>query len=233
MLNSRMLMGVVLVALGVVFLLDRAGVVDAGTLLSAWWPAVVVLAGVLALTDRPRRPITASVLLVIGGVLLAITTGVLAEAALSVLGPLALIALGLWFVTGRRLPRAAVDSGDAVSVTALFSGQELTNTSQQFEGGTVAGVFGGVSLDLLHAQPAPDAEVNATGLFGSVEITVPDDWRVLIDGPAIFGGFENSSTASDPDAPTLKVRALAMFGSVEIKTAARPLTARTPAMTAS
>lgn len=232
MLNSRMLMGVVLVALGLVFLLDRAGVVDAGSLISTWWPAVVVVAGLLALTDRPRRPITASVLLVVGVVLLSITTGLLAEEALSVLGPIALIALGLWFVTGRRLPRSAVDSGDAVSATALFSGQEITNTSQQFQGGTLAGVFGGVTLDLLHAHPAPDAEVNATGLFGSVEITVPDDWRVMIDGPAIFGGLENDAIASDADAPTLKVRALAMFGGVEVKTAPRPVTARTTTATA-
>lgn len=231
MLSSRMLMGVVLVALGLVFLLDHAGVVDAGTLIANWWPSVLVVAGLLALTDRPRRPITASVLILVGVVLLGITTGVLAGETLSVLGPLALIALGLWFVTGRRLPRAVVDSGDAVSVMALFSGQELTNTSQRFEGGTLAGIFGGVSLDLSHARPAPAAEVTATGLFGSVEITVPDDWRVVIDGPAIFGGLENNATASDPEAPALKVRGLAMFGGVEIKTVPRPVTAGTATST--
>lgn len=229
MLNSRTLMGAVLVALGFVFLLDRANVVDAGTLISNWWPAVLVLAGILALTDRPRRPIAATVLMVIGVALLSITTGLLSAEALSVLGPVALIALGLWFVTGRRLPRSVVDSGDAVSVTAMFSGQELANTSPQFEGGTLTGIFGGVELDLLYAQPAPDAELNATALFGGVEITVPDDWCVTIDGPAIFGGFENSSRASTPGAPTLKVRALAMFGAVEIKTARRPADATIPA----
>jgi hypothetical protein len=43
----------------------------------------------------------------------------------------------------------------------------------------------------------------------------------LIDGPAILGGYDNHATPTNPAAPTLKVRALAMFGGIEIKTARR------------
>lgn len=226
-MNSRALVGVVLVVLGLVLLLDRADVLDAGALIAAWWPTVFVLGGVLALLDRPPRPISATVLIIIGLSLLAVTTGLLSGEVLAVVWPVALIVLGLWFMTGRRLQRSVVDSGDAVSVTVMFGGQELANASPQFRGGTVTALFGGVELDLLRAAPAPDAELNVTVMFGGVDLTVPDDWRVVIDGPAILGGFDNKATVSDPTAPTLKVRAFAMFGGVEVATAPRQEASRT------
>lgn len=227
-MNTRSLLGVVLVALGVVALLDRVGTVDAGAVIGAWWPMVFVLAGVLALFDHPPRPVAATVSMIIGVSLLAVTTGVLSGAVLAALWPAALIALGLWFIMGRRLPRSVVDNGDAVSVTVLFSGQELANTSAQFRGGTVTALFGGVDLDLVRAVPAPEAELTVTTMFGGVDLTVPDDWRVVIDGPAIFGGFDNAATVSDPRAPTLKVRAFAMFGGIEISTSPRHTVGSTP-----
>lgn len=227
-MNSRSLLGVVLVALGVVLLLDRVGTLDAGAVIGAWWPTVFVLAGVLALLDRPPRPVAATVSMIIGVSLLAVTTGVLSGAVLAAVWPAALIALGLWFMTGRRLHRSVVDNGDAVKVTVLFSGQELANTSAQFRGGSVTALFGGVDLDLVRAVPAPDAELTVTTMFGGVGLTVPDDWRVVIDGPAIFGGFDNGATVSDPGAPTLKVRAFAMFGGIEIKTSPRHTSGSTP-----
>jgi hypothetical protein len=61
-----------------------------------------------------------------------------------------------------------------------------------------------------------------------IDITVPDDWRVTIDGPAIFGGFENRAVVADPEAPTLKIRALAVLGGVDVKTAPRPADAAGP-----
>jgi hypothetical protein len=220
-LNSRSLLGIVLLVLGLVFLLDRTGAVDAGTVIADWWPALVVLAGALAFADRPPRPIAATVLVIVGLVLLAITTGFVDPDVMRILGPLALVGLGAWLITGRRVGRSAVDSGDAVNVTVLFSGNELVNTSPDFTGGSLTAVFGGIDLDLLRATPTPDAQLDATALFGGVELMVPDDWRVIVDGPAIFGGFTNRADPVDPRA-TLRVRALVMFGGIDIKTAPRP-----------
>ena len=51
-MHNRTLAGVALVALGIVLLADRTGVVDAGPLLAAWWPLLLVVAGGLALRAR-------------------------------------------------------------------------------------------------------------------------------------------------------------------------------------
>jgi hypothetical protein len=135
--------------------------------------------------------------------------------------PLALIALGAWFLVGRRVRREPVDDGDAVSATVLFSGRDLINASPRLRGGTITALFGGVDLNLVRATPAPDALLDVTAVFGGVDVAVPDDWRVVVDGPAIFGGYDNHATVTDPAAPTLRVRALVMFGGIEIKTTPR------------
>lgn len=70
--------------------------------------------------------------------------------------------------------------------------------------------------------------LDVTVLFGGVDVTVPDDWRVLIDGPAVLGGYENHAAATDPAAPTLRIRAFAMFGGIEVKTTPRAAPAVEP-----
>ena len=50
---GRLLLGLTVVALGVVFLLDAAGALDAGTAIDHWWPALIIAAGVLTLAERP------------------------------------------------------------------------------------------------------------------------------------------------------------------------------------
>lgn len=227
-MHNRRLLGAVLVALGLVFLADRAGVTDAGTLLAAWWPVVFVLAAVLALRDRPPRPVAAATSAVIGLVLLSVTTGLVSTTVLALFWPIVLIAVGVWFLLGRRVHRTVVDSGDAVTATVLFSGHELVNASPQLQGGTITALFGGVDLNLVRAMPAPDAVLDVTVLFGGVDVTVPDDWRVLIDGPAVFGGYENHAAPTDPAAPTLRIRAFAMFGGIEVKTTPRAAPAVEP-----
>ena len=50
-------------------------------------------------------------------------------------------------------------------------------------------------------------------------MTVPPGWRVEMNGPAIFGGYDNGAARQSlgPDAPVLSVRVLALFGAVEVK----------------
>lgn len=61
-----MLVGAVLVALGVVFLLGQLNVVDAGRVIGACWPAITVAAGVLQLVVAPGRLPRGLVAIVIG-----------------------------------------------------------------------------------------------------------------------------------------------------------------------
>lgn len=216
--TGRAVLGFAFVALGTLLLLDQGDVLDAGAVIAAWWPSLFLVAAVLNLVSRPRQPIGAAVLAVIGLLLLGATTGLVTSSVLALLWPLAIIALGVWLLVRRPAATTAGATGDDVfSATVLFSGRKLVSTSRDFRGGNATAVFGGVEVDLTGARLHGTADVEVVALFGGVELKVPPGWRVLMDGPAIFGANENKVPAPlEDDAPTLRVRATAIFGGVEV-----------------
>ncbi len=57
-MSRHLIPALVLIVLGTLFLLDNLGVVglDVGYLISTWWPALLILAGVNLLLRRYRDP---------------------------------------------------------------------------------------------------------------------------------------------------------------------------------
>jgi hypothetical protein len=83
----------------------------------------------------------------------------------------------------------------------------------------VKAVFGGADLDLREATlETADVTIEARAVFGGVNIVVPPDIRVLVDGDGIFGGFADDSGAQPgPGAPILRVTGKAVFGGVSVQ----------------
>jgi hypothetical protein len=220
---GRLLLGLVVVALGVLFMLDSAGVLNADRAIDRWWPLVIVGAGLFTLSERPPSRLRGTLLTAAGLLLLLFTTDVLHESAWDYLWPAALIAAGLAIVarwSGRTIPGGASE-GDVVRSTAIFGGPRLVSTAQHFRGAWLTAIFGGITLDLRDARPAPGgASVNATVAFGGIDILVPRGWRISVRSTPVFGGLDDKTdrtTPPPPDAPALHVDAVAVFGGVAIK----------------
>jgi hypothetical protein len=83
------------------------------------------------------------------------------------------------------------------------------------------GLLGGISLDFREALLGPgETDVNVLAVLGGVEIIVPPEMAVEVDGMALLGGFEHQTDAplrSDPDVPTLRIRGLALLGGVGVE----------------
>ena len=219
---GRLLIGATVVAIGVLFLLDAADVLDADKAIDHWWPVLIVAAGVFTLAERPPSVVRGTILTAIGAVLLLFTTDLVDEDAWRYIWPAALIAVGLLIVArwgGRTIEGAS--EVDVVRATGVFGGPDVASTSQSFHGAWLTAVFGGVTLDLRQARPAPEgASINATTAFGGVDILVPKGWRISVRSTPIFGGVEDKTDRSEPappDAPTLHVDAVSIFGGVAIK----------------
>jgi hypothetical protein len=213
------------VLLGVLFLLDELEVLSAGAVIGSWWPVIIVAIGAQRIVSRPPDLLGGGVTAAIGLVLLGVTTDVIDGSVLALVWPLGLVAVGIYLVAARARTNVVADEMDAVSTFVLFSGRELAPVSQRFAGGSVVAIFGGVELDLRSCLPAEGAHLDVTAAFGGCEIHVPAGWRVRMSGPAIFGGADNGAQGQrlGPDAPTLDVRVLALFGGVEVKVVPSPV----------
>lgn len=213
---ARAFFGMLIVAVGALLLLDNLDLVEAGEILSQWWPLALIVGGILTFSANPRHWVVPLLLVVGGAVVLLRTTGVVDS--IGVLLPIALIAVGLLVIFGNGLASSARSSDATINSFNIFSGSTLSSDSKQFEGGRIGALFGGAEVDLRHAALAPGAMFDVFAAFGGVEISVPQGWRVDIRGLPIFGGYENATSREGlaPDAPHLRIDATLLFGGLEV-----------------
>lgn len=109
-------------------------------------------------------------------------------------------------------------SGAAQSeYSAIFSSNRV-NMTDTFTGTNVNAIFGGFVLDLRDAKVISDVELNATAVFGGIDIYLPAGVNVKTNNVPIFGGVSNKSNATaQPGAPTIYLNATCMFGGIDIK----------------
>ena len=224
--RGRFIIASVFIVLGVVFLIGNLDIidVDVGGFVADWWPAILILLGVAGLARSRAAPVGQIVLIVVGVVLLLITLDVVDS---GLFWPVIIIGIGVWILLGgrtvRRRPTSEVSGveekdGNAIDVSALFSASEQRVTSQSLRAGKVSATFGSVVLDLGGAKLVRDPVLDVDVFMGSVELRVPDEWLVSVNGSPTFGNIEQSrpQPPETDSAPTLTVNASISFGSLEI-----------------
>ena len=213
---GRLYFGSLIVAVGTLLLLDNADVLDAGDVLSTWWPAAVIAAGLLTLVANPRHWPVAVIITAVGAAFLLSSLDIVDISEIII--PAAIILVGILVILGRGLG-SRTEAGDRVNSFNVFSGSEIASHSKQFQGGSIAAVFGGADVDLRDALPAADAQLDVFAAFGGVEIRVPVGWQVITRGLPIFGGIDNVTAKEQlpADAPVLPISATALFGGIDIK----------------
>lgn len=213
---GRLFFGLLIVAVGALLLLDNAGVLDAWEIFSTWWPAVIVLAGILTLAANPRHWPVALIIIAVGVAFLLSNLDIVDIGNFFI--PAAIILVGLLVMFGRGLG-TRTEAGDRVNTFNVFSGSEIASHSKQFQGGNISAIFGGAEVDLRDTVPVAGAELDVFTAFGGVELTVPEGWHVSTRGLPLFGGIENVTAKEQvpADAPTLAVNATVLFGGLEIK----------------
>lgn len=222
---GRLLFGSVVVTLGVVFLLDSAGALDAGDALAHWWPAAIVALGVFHFASA-RGPRASTLVLAGAGLgLLGVTSGLFGADAWDYVWPVALVLVGLWILLGwgRRYGIRPSDDEEVDGIAVLGSAR-LATRSHSFRRASLTSILGGITLDLTEALPVPGgAEVSVTALLGSVAILVPRGWLVEIRGLPLLGGWDDTTdrNAVGSGAPRLEVQALVALGGVEVKHSGR------------
>ena len=99
-----------------------------------------------------------------------------------------------------------------------FNGSE--KKYEIFEGDSYAAVFAGVEIDLSQAEMVGDSAVlRIYAEFAGIEITVPSDWNVKVDGIADKAGVSNQVDyrADDTTSKRLTIDYNIKFAGLEIK----------------
>ena len=95
----------------------------------------------------------------------------------------------------------------------IFTGGKRRIQTNNFRGGEVVAVFGGVDVDLRSSQLGGDeAVIDITAAFGGCTIRVPTNWYVEMRGVAAFGGY-NNKTIPPRVSPGQRIQKLVVTGS--------------------
>ncbi len=218
-MTGRIFLGIILVLFGALFLLGQADVIDSGSIVSVWWPLILIAGGIFSIASNKTPTTGAVILLLLGVVIQASKLDYLPDNWGSYIFPVIIIVIGLWVLFGRK--GGLKSSDENIKHFAMFSGLELKNESNNFTGGSITAMFGGIELDISNAQTKNEViYMDVTALFGGVEVTVPEGWKIETSGMPLFGGWENKTRKAafaDRNAPVLKIRCFAAFGGIEIK----------------
>jgi predicted membrane protein len=227
--SPRLILGLAVMAWGLMLTLDNFGVIDAR---QYWklWPVALIALGLARLVESARSGFCVS-----GGFLvflgLALLLHNLEVVTLRQVWPLILFVLGgaiVWKAVGPRAraedpasPKWAsrpVEASNRLDAFTFMGGIHRGTNSQAFEGGSAMAVMGGCEIDLRQASLEGGRAVFDTfAMWGGVEIRVPEDWAVESRVVPLLGGFEDKTRQPVGAKQRLIVTGIAIMGGVGVK----------------
>ncbi|HKO55702.1 MAG TPA: DUF5668 domain-containing protein [Thermoanaerobaculia bacterium] len=213
---ARLVGGLAILAVGVLFWLDHLGRIDAHDYFP-WWPLFLIAIGIAHLPQR--RWIAAAVYIVLGLAFLPPLPFVphIRIGEILALWPLLISAGGITLVAQALRPAAKDASGSgAFRAFAWMGGSGRTIAAENFVGGDAVAVMGGCEIDLTNARLEGEAVIDALSFWGGIEIIVPRTWRTEVHVTALLGGMSNR-TEPVVDGPRLIVRGSAIMGGIEVR----------------
>ena len=240
--SGRLIAGIIIIAIGALFLLNSTGIADVGGL-TKWWPMIIVLLGVWRLIAQKFRSLFGPLLLIAIGVILQLWQLDISGLDFGTLWPAILIVVGIAILAGgfnrrrrqrernrnRQRERSRRESAtiiDAEPVT-VFEGDSLDATlstdnrtmSGDFQSGSINIVMGSGELDLRGARITDKpATLNVSIVMGEAKLRVPSDWNV--QSTATNQMAETNDTRGEEDArsetPDLIIEGKITMGSLQI-----------------
>lgn len=218
--NSRVLSGLLILAIGVAFLLERMGFPFPSWLFT--WPVILIILGLFDGIKNGFRGPTWIVLLLIGGIFL--IDIIQPDYSLKrYTWPLVVIAVGLMVIFRPKRNRMKFyspmqedrykhdpvseskpysepmhDFGsenyngeDYLDAVAIFGATRRIIVSKSFKGGELVSIFGGHEVDLRQADIQGKVVLDVTQIFGGTKLIVPSGWHVKSEMVALLGGIED------------------------------------------
>jgi LiaF transmembrane domain len=241
--RAGLFIGLLIVAFGLILLLDQEGIVSAHYVYRYFWPAIFVFCGLEFLVScrgRGGRGLVGFLMLAFGLLLLAGAMGFV-NVGFQTLWPLALIIWGVWIITrsfgrerglGGRI-RNAVDASihqkirddvhnavsDAVANDPKADWRARRDWRRRNPPDWADAVKSAIqdTVSGWSGEQSTDPEFDYMAIFGGIKqrVTVKNFRGGRLT--AIFGGFEVDLTRADIEGQTAVIDASALFGGGEIR----------------
>ena len=225
--NNRIIIGVVLVLAGLFLVIRNTGLFPdfMDHVIFSWQMLLIVIGLVMTLGATEKT--AGIIVMAVGGFFMIPLLFRETFHVYNMFWPAIFIIIGVIFIASRRKGWAGSTSkgmigDDYIDYVNVFSGGERQIVSQNFRGGKISAVFGGIELDLTKAKLAPGRnDIEIACVFGGATIIVPDAWYVTIEVTPVLGGFSDSRKLSpgrtiDPTSQ-LVIKGAVVFGGGEVK----------------
>lgn len=224
--NNRALIGVILVLAGLFLVIRNTGFFpDFIDNVVFSWPMLLVTIGVVMTLGSTEK--TGGIIVMAVGAFFMIPL-IFRETfhMYNMFWPSIFIIVGILFIVTKRKGWNSVTKGmigdEYIDYVNVFSGGERQIVSENFKGGKITAVFGGMELDLTKARLAPGRnELEIACIFGGASLIVPDTWNVIVEVTPVLGGFSDERKLTpgrtvDPGSQ-LVIKGAVVFGGGEIK----------------
>lgn len=221
---GNVLWGVVFIVIGVIIAANALGIANINVFFKGWWTLFIIIPCFIGFIKGPER--TGDFIgLVIGIALLLCAQNIITFSIIRKLFiPFILIVIGLSFIFKDAIAGKVnekikkLNKSGLKEYSATFGENKIDMSNEVFEGADLTAVFGGVNLNLNNSTIKDEQLINATAVFGGIEIKVPENVNVKVKSTSIFGGVGNKvNNKKDENIPTIYVNAFCMFGGVDIK----------------
>jgi hypothetical protein len=238
-IQPRLLIGLAILALGVLLALESLDVFHLHIRWSEYWPVILIVLGLARILQPGRRRGGGFIMLFVGGwFLVRNLTGydldrffipfllLLVGASLVLCSFRSGRRRGPWTATGACSGgRAGADGSASLHPFAILGRASAASSSQEFRGGSATALLGSSVVDLRGAAipVGEEAVIDAVAFWGGVVLLVPETWAVSLQGIPILGGFHDyTQPPPGGSSQRLIVRGVALMGGVEVRNRAEP-----------
>lgn len=222
---KNILWGIILVIIGVIIGLNTIGITDIDIFFDGWWTLVIIVPCFIGLFTNKDK--TGNIIGLLVGVILLLGMQNIIDFNLiwKLLLPSIIVIIGLSLIfkntfnskINNEIKKLNNKNTKDNEYCATFSGQRIDFPNEEFKEATLNSVFGSITCDLREAKIKEDVVINASSVFGGIDIIVPDDVNIKIKSNSIFGGVNNKKKNNEDKKYTIYVNASCLFGGVDIK----------------
>ena len=209
--------GMLIITLGLLMFLANIDVFAFRDVINYFWPLALIAIGIAGMLEKKNFDILYTIFIVFGINKLFLNVGIIdVNLFRTLFWPTILIFVGSTLLFNNRV-RPKIGKTEKY-YTAVFGGFEEKSDSKDFKQCDVTAIFGGGKIDFSEITLKDDkAYINVTTVFGGVELILPKEYRVNVNGFPIFGECKNTTVSNEKAKKEIIVNYTVLFGDVEIK----------------